>query len=250
MECRENLVQWLCWSLLLGGPLVCWVLLNTERRTLYGRYTRSEDRCLVNTKLVWMIQEVPSLLVPLLLLLSTESRAGVGRSLLLGTFCLHYFHRSFIYAWRTRGRPFPVHIAVKSFIFCGMNGLLQGHYQLHCAPSWQNPVRMAVGLLLFFAGLIINIHSDHLLRSLRKPGEVHYRIPRGGMFEFVSGANYFGEILEWFGYAVAVWSLPAAAFFLFTSCTIGPRAIHHHRFYQQQFKDYPQSRRALIPFLL
>ncbi|XP_056443255.1 3-oxo-5-alpha-steroid 4-dehydrogenase 2-like [Gadus chalcogrammus] len=105
-------------------------------------------------------------------------------------------------------------------------------------------------LLLFFAGLIINIHNDHLLRSLRKPGEVHYRIPRGGMFEFVSGANYFGEILEWFGYAVAVWSLPAAAFFLFTSCTIGPRAIHHHRFYQQQFKDYPQSRTALIPFLL
>ena len=34
-----------------------------------------------------------------------------------------------------------------------------------------------------------------------------YAIPYGGMFEYVSGANYYGEILEWCGYALACWSL-------------------------------------------
>lgn len=52
----------------------------------------------------------------------------------------------------------------------------------------------------------------------------------GGMFRFVSGANFFGEIVEWCGYAVAAWSLPSFAFAFFTICSIGPRACHHHRY--------------------
>ena len=49
------------------------------------------------------------------------------------------------------------------------------------------------------------------------------------MFEYVSGANFFGEMLEWIGYAVASWSLPALAFAIFTCCNIGPRAVAHHK---------------------
>ena len=48
------------------------------------------------------------------------------------------------------------------------------------------------------------------------------------MFEYVSAANYFGECLEWLGFAIASWSLPALAFSLFTFANIGPRAYHHH----------------------
>ncbi|XP_071361312.1 3-oxo-5-alpha-steroid 4-dehydrogenase 2a [Trachinotus anak] len=98
--------------------------------------------------------------------------------------------------------------------------------------------------------MAINMHSDHILRSLRKPGEITYKIPSGGMFEFVSGANFFGEIVEWCGYAVAAWSLPTFAFAFFTACSIGPRAYQHHRDYHQKFEDYPHSRKALIPFIL
>ncbi|RXN09112.1 3-oxo-5-alpha-steroid 4-dehydrogenase 2-like protein [Labeo rohita] len=105
-------------------------------------------------------------------------------------------------------------------------------------------------LLVFFTGMAINIHSDYILRNLRKPGEVSYKIPRGGLFELVSGANFFGEIVEWCGYAVACWSFPASSFALFTICSIGPRAYHHHRYYLEKFKDYPKSRKAVIPFLL
>ncbi|KAL2306131.1 hypothetical protein Nmel_004037 [Mimus melanotis] len=107
----------------------------------------------------------------------------------------------------------------------------------------------AEGLLLFLLGMGINIHSDLLLRQLRKPGEITYKIPQGGLFTYVSGANYFGEIVEWFGFAIATWSLPAFAFAFFTLCCIGPRAYHHHRYYLKTFTDYPKSRKALIPFV-
>jgi 3-oxo-5-alpha-steroid 4-dehydrogenase 1 len=48
--------------------------------------------------------------------------------------------------------------------------------------------------------------SDAILRNLRKPGETDYKIPKGGAFKFVSGANFLGEILEWTGFAIAQWN--------------------------------------------
>ena len=40
-----------------------------------------------------------------------------------------------------------------------------------------------------------------------------YKIPHGGMFKFVSSANYFGEIVEWWGFALAARFTPASLFF-------------------------------------
>lgn len=34
-----------------------------------------------------------------------------------------------------------------------------------------------------------------------------------------------GEIIEWIGFAVACWSLPAAAFAIYTIANLAPRAI-------------------------
>jgi len=42
------------------------------------------------------------------------------------------------------------------------------------------------GLAMFISGLVINIHSDHILRNLRKPGETGYKIPTGTLFSYRS----------------------------------------------------------------
>ncbi|XP_073331312.1 3-oxo-5-alpha-steroid 4-dehydrogenase 2-like [Pagrus major] len=258
MECHDGAVSYLSWALIVGG--MTYLLRQTQRHTPYGRYVEPKARC-CPARLGWFLQEVPAFLLPLLLLLFTEephtepatSRHWTGRTLLLCTFMVHYFHRSFIYAFLTRGRPVPLSIVLYAAIFCSLNGFLQGHHLLHCAQfedTWLTSTRVAAGLLLFVVGMTVNIHSDHILRSLRRPGETVYRIPHGGMFEFVSGANFLGEIVQWCGYSVAAWSLPTFAFAFFTICSIGPRAYQHHRDYQRRFEDYPRSRRALIPFIL
>ncbi|XP_041790078.1 3-oxo-5-alpha-steroid 4-dehydrogenase 2-like [Chelmon rostratus] len=257
MECWDAAVSHLSWTLIVGG--VAFLLHQRRAHTPYGRYVPAEGRrC--PARLGWFLQEVPAFLLPLLLLLADEAKAEpgmsgrrTGRTLLLCTFMLHYFHRTFIYGFLTRGRPVPLSIVLYAAIFCSLNGFLQGHHLLHCAQfedTWLTDARMAAGFLLFVVGMTINIHSDHILRNLRKAGETVYRIPHGGMFDFVSGANFFGEIVEWCGYAVAAWSLPTFAFAFFTVCSIGPRACQHHRDYQQRFEDYPRSRKALIPFIL
>ena len=62
--------------------------------------------------------------------------------------------------------------------------------------------------------------------------------------------NYFGEIIEWAGFALATWSLPGLAFAIYTAANVGPRALSHHRWYREKFGDYPPKRKALIPFVL
>ncbi len=113
------------------------------------------------------------------------------------------------------GTPVPYYIFIMSFAYQGYNGYMQGSYLTRVQQfpqEWLSHPCFMVGFVMFFLGMIINVHSDHLLRNLRKPGETGYKIPRGGMFEYVSGANFLGEIIEWAGFAVACWSLPAFAF--------------------------------------
>jgi 3-oxo-5-alpha-steroid 4-dehydrogenase 1 len=102
-----------------------------------------------------------------------------------------------------------------------------------------------VGIITFFVGMYINIQSDDILMKLRSSsstGVKEYKIPRGGMFEYVSSANYckteyahvfhflslnfvVGEIVEWTGFAICSWSLTGAAFALYTFACLAPRAV-------------------------
>jgi len=77
-----------------------------------------------------------------------------------------------------------------------------------------------------------------------------YSIPKGGIFEYVSCANYAGEILEWLAYSVACKNFAAVSFLSFTLSNLIPRALCHHKWYSQKFEDYPKRRKAVIPFLL
>ena len=78
-----------------------------------------------------------------------------------------------------------------------------------------------------------------------------YYVPKGGLFEYVSGANFFGEILEWFGLAMASgFTLSTTTFVIFTFANLAPRAHQHHQWYLKKFQEeYPKNRKALIPFV-
>merc|ERR1711908_49353 len=93
-------------------------------------------------------------------------------------------------------------------------------------------------------------HADRLLLSLRKPGETGNKIPKGGAFEFISGANLWSECVEWSGYALSSGSVCGLAFSFFTWCGLGTRCLQKHKWYQEKFRDeYPSQRKALIPFV-
>lgn len=145
-------------------------------------------------------------------------------------------------------------IALQAFVFNLFNGYLQG-FQIGMGKYSGSEIydlQFIFGVLVFVGGWYINYNADSILRNLRKPGEERqYKIPYGGAFRWVTAANYFGEIVEWFGWAIATNSLAGLGFALFTAANIGPRGYSHHQWYLSKFGDkYPKNRKALIPYLL
>ncbi len=221
----------------------------------YGRHTRKGWGPTTDERIGWIVMEAPAPLVfAVCFVLGVHSDTLTAWVFLL-VWEAHYLHRAFIYplGLRTTGRQMPVVIAGMGFLFNVLNGYLNGRYLFTFSggypPSWLKDARFVVGMALFLMGYVINRQADRTLRHLRPPGESGYAIPHGGMYRWISCPNYFGEILEWFGWAIATWSLVGLAFFAWTTANLAPRAQSHHLWYREEFEDYPTDRRALLPRL-
>ncbi|PAA88832.1 hypothetical protein BOX15_Mlig017916g1 [Macrostomum lignano] len=252
---HSELLFYLSMTMIVSGIVAFFVLLFVP--SPYGRNANSAFGPPVPAKIAWLIQEIPAFLIPVyfiieLLFFKTSDSANVRDAiLLLAPFIMHYFQRSLIYPMLIReGKPMPAVPFLLAFIFCIYNGYLQSSYIINYGYFHWDFIS-AAGYALFAAGMAGNIHSDQILRSLRKPGETGYKIPHGGLFSLVSGANFLAEIIEWTGFALLNRSLPAVAFALFTAANTAPRAWHHHLWYLKKFGDeYPKNRKAILPYLI
>jgi len=220
----------------------------------YGRHTRAGWGPMIRSTYGWVIMEAPASLAFLAFYLTGEHRADAAPLALLLLWQLHYVNRAFIYPFRRRGgdKPMPLAIAGMAIAFNAANTYLNARYISHFAvypAGWLGSARFLGGLALFFFGLAVNQQSDEILRNLRAPGDQGYKIPHGGLYRFVSMPNYFGELVEWSGFALAAWSPAALVFVVWTAANLAPRAWANHRWYRRTFPDYPTGRRALVPFL-
>jgi len=224
----------------------------------YGRHTTKKWGVLIDNRIGWILMEMPALLVFTGFYLFGPGPKPPVTWVLFSLWVLHYVNRTLIFPFRLRtsGKKMPVAIVFMAIGFNLVNGFINGYYLGTLATLEQYPltywmdIRFIAGITLFFAGMFINWQSDDILIHLRKPGETNYVIPRKGFFRFVSCPNHFGEIVEWSGFALIAWCLPALAFFVWTVVNLLPRALHHHKWYQEKFQDYPPERKALFPFVL
>lgn len=223
----------------------------------YGKQERAGWGPGVNMRFGWFILELPSFACMLWFYWQGQHTLSTAPLILFVMYEIHYFHRTFIYPLRLRVKPdarYRVILLLFGMIFNAANGALNGWFlsqlgsHLH-ENTWLTDPRFIIGVLLFFSGFALAKQSDAILRNLRKPGETGYRIPYGGGYRFVSCPNYLGEILQWTGFAIAGWSLPAAAFACFTAANLIPKARSSHRWYREHFSDYPADRKAVFPFL-
>lgn len=222
----------------------------------YGRHARSGWGWPVGSRLAWFLMESPTLWVFLLCVALAPRPTQLAAWVLSAMYLGHYVHRVLIYPLRLqrKSRPMPASVVGMAFFFNLVNAYLQGRY-LHgvgpdYSPGWLADPRFLIGAALFAVGMLINIRADSALLRLRRENESGYQIPRGGLYEWISCPNYFGEIVEWGGFALACWSLPALVFWLWVLANLAPRALVHHRWYREKFEDYPAKRRALVPLLL
>jgi len=245
--------------------------------------------------LAWWTMEQPSVLVPMVALGTYFAGGGAlhpGVIYLCAMFIVHYIQRSFIYPFCNNvGRDYPLHAWCFAMLFTTLNGTMQSNdllYGTAATRSWADGLchpRVLFGFCVWAFGMFCNVQADTILRNLRPPGSAAlknktYVIPRGGLFEYVSGcvarclnralesacvpfscshalvhldsarAHFVGEIIEWSGYAIACQSFAPTCFALFNMMGIGTRAIATHNWNLEKFGDkYPVNRKKLIPFV-
>jgi len=251
-------ISWLIYQTILYSWIALAVLvfiLLLKVTAPYGRHSSSKWGPLISNKWGWVIMELPVLIVLWIFLAPVVNNISTPAWFMIGLFCLHYFNRVFIFPFRlhTKGKKMPLVIVLSAVFFNLMNGFSLGYYFSHFASytnEWLVDPRFVIGILLFVIGLFINWKADNILIHLRKPNETNYKIPERWLFNKISCANLFGELIEWLGFAILCWNLPAFTFFIWTAANLIPRAISHHKWYKEKFEDYPSNRKAIIPGLL
>ena len=209
----------------------------------------------LSNRTAWVLMEAPAFVV-MALIWGSAPAAGTAAAVMAALYMAHYFQRSFIFPLLMRGKSrMPVCIMAMGMLFNAINAYLIGAWLFHIAPpypdSWLRSPQFVAGTLLFLAGMWINLDSDRRVRRLRKPGDTRHYIPRGGMFRFVTSANYFGELTEWVGFAILTWSAPGALFALWTFANLAPRARKLHQRYIDEFGEQYEKlgRRYILPFI-
>lgn len=210
----------------------------------------------IPNKIAWVCMEAPVFFVMLILWAQSERQFETVPLLFFLFFELHYLQRSFIFPLLIKGKSkMPLGIMAMGIVFNLLNGYIQGMWIFFLAPEglysseWLTTPQFILGTMVFFCGMAINWQADYVVRHLRKPGDTNHYLPRGGMFEYVTSANYFGELMEWCGFAILTWSASGALFAWWTFANLVPRANTIWHKYKAMFGEEVGSKKRIIPFI-
>jgi 3-oxo-5-alpha-steroid 4-dehydrogenase 1 len=222
----------------------------------------------LNNRIGWVVMEAPAFIAMVALIVMSPA-VTLWPVAMAALFLIHYFRRSFIFPLLMRGNSrMPWLIALMGATFNTVNVYLIGGWLFYICPidyyapltaffsgdftmalSSPLPIAFIVGVFVFFGGMLTNWQADYIVRHLRRPGETGHKIPRGGMFRYVTSASYFGEIVEWTGFALLTWSPAGLVFVLWTMANLVPRSAKLHARYLREFGDEYRAlnRRRVFP---
>lgn len=229
----------------------------------YGRFASDRWGLNLSPRLGWFLMELPATLSFVFFFFRGENRFEPVPLFFLAVWLIHYGNRGFVFPYLIRSprgakASFSIVIVVTGWLVTTTHGYLNAAFisnlGTHFSTAWFTDPRFLIGIVIYYASFVLNIHSDAIIRNLRSREEVErgekvYRIPRGGLFRYVSSPSYLTEITAFTGFAIATWSLGATFIVLVTMANLIPRAIQTHAWYRQKFAGYPRERRALIPFV-
>jgi hypothetical protein len=239
--------------LIFGFAVIVFVLLFFITAP-YGKFLRKGWGPVIRSKWAWMIMESPSVVLMSYFFVISDLK-NLPQIIFILFWLAHYVHRTFFYPFTQAGREkaHPFILVCMAIMFNCFNGFVNGYGIFHIltySSSWLSSWKFITGGIFFISGFFINKLADEKLRKMRKKNSAEYVLPNGWLFNYTSCPHYFGEIIEWGGWAVMTWSLPGLAFFIFTLANLFPRGISSHKWYKLQFPGYPQERKAVIPFII
>ena len=106
-----------------------------------------------------------------------------------------------------------------------------------------------LGIVHFVIGIIGNFNQHKALADLRKDS-LEYKIPRGGLFEYVVCPHYLFEIITWLGIFLLSRHLGALLVLAFIIAYLSARSLRTLAWYRERFNNFPADRKGIFPFVL
>ena len=264
-------MEWLMsaegYTTILTGSFIfaCLIALGSlVSKAPYGRIGSGSNGTSLSPRMGWFLMELPATLSFLWFYVHGKNATQLVPLIFLGVWLVHYGNRGFIFPLLMRvakgargsfGLPVVIAGCLVTTLHGYLNAVFIAELSTHMTPDWLGDPRVIIGMSIYVLGFTVNVHSDAIIRNLRTKQEVDkgeriYRIPRGGLFRYVTNPSYFSELLSFTGFAIATWSPGALFVLLVSAANLVPRAFQVHRWYLQNFSDYPRERKALLPYLL
>ena len=224
----------------------------------YGKFISDKWGWMINNKLGWVLMEAPVCLLMIVFWWVSDRTWEIVPLVIFIIFEIHYVQRAFIFPCLIRGKSkMPISVMLMGIVFNIANAIMQGYWIFFLSPadkytaSWLATPQFIIGTILFYTGWYVNLDSDRRIRNLRQPGDTKHYLPHGGMFNYVTSANYFGELVEWLGFAILTWSLAGLLFFWFSCCNLVPRSNAIYKKYEEEFPDEFDRKKLkrIIPFI-
>jgi len=233
----------------------------------YGMFLNNRWGKTINNKLAWFLMEFPIFLAMIIIWLASPHRFDIVPMVFLLIFEIHYFQRSIIFPWMLKGKSqMSLAVMFMGIAFNILNAMMQGYWIFfesynsnyhvfglsYSDIEWLWSPHFIIGTCIFLFGFYVNLRSDYIIRHLRKDeNDTKHYLPSGFLFEYVTSANYLGELLEWLGFAILTWSLSGLVFFWWTFANLVPRA---HNIYKRYQAEYPEEMKAkhlkrVFPFI-
>ena len=252
-----EIFKFFLWAMVVIAAIVFVILFFVNAG--YGIFRSAKWGISIHNKVGWIVMEAP-VSVLIFLFWHFSDRSFMLVPLVFFLFLqIHYVRRAFIFPFLMRGKSkIPIGIVLMGFTFNLLNAFMQGYWIFHhpfsqemYGNTWLQDPRFIFGAILFFTGFVINVDSDRRIRNLREPGDTKHYLPQGGMYNYVTSANYFGELIEWIGFAIATWSMAGWVFVIWSFANLVPRANAIYKKYNQTFADEMQGKnlKRIFPFV-
>lgn len=151
----------------------------------YGIFhTKSWGLSLPN-KVGWVIMECPAFILMAVMWHTGQYSLMSVPAVFFILFEIHYFQRAFVFPLLMKGKSkMPVSIMLMGVVFNLINGFLIGYSLFHIdnyekySTDWLYSPYFIIGTLIFIAGMVINLHSDNVIRHLRPKGDTRHYFPQ------------------------------------------------------------------------
>jgi very-long-chain enoyl-CoA reductase len=255
-EFNGSIAHWLCLIFAVTAPALFVIEAKGWGSFGYSKFANRERKFTLPSRLGMFIIYFPAVLLVWLPLLSHGVTLSAWHLLVAGMVSAHFGKRCLetLFVHKYSGVMHTDSVVMICAMYSTQSWVLGELAATDVGPGLMPipglDVWTSLGFALWLIGVGINFQHHLLLAKLRVPGELEYKLPRGGLFGYVACPHYLGELIGWIGFSLVFRHIGALMLTFVMVMYLGGRSHNTVKWYRERLGDQvPANWKRLVPFL-